>query len=409
MKKHIYLILTGLLIAVVVNAQNPETLTNSSVIKMSKAKLSDELITDMILNSPVSFDLGSGAIKNLEDEGVTATVIQSMKSAATKKTAAGKPAPASEKKVIAVPVEPVNETPESSAYVPSEAKGTVALEALNYVGPLTELIKFNETKFRDLEKTISEWDKQVREYISDISKVKGQMLQMENELRIKKNADTKAFGDDIFSLQKKLDAYRKTYQQSKETMIKGGETIVKNLETISSDVVRDLSKAYAEAGQQVGSSNANPASGEKAVTLSYTPSEVNGKCISYIVYMQEMLSWHQNEISALNNVINEWNPRVTKKIEEDAQLKNQLEPIEKRLQELSSNQKQNKAEISTLKKQVSEIEKSRKNLTDQMKSDAKELASYLKQMSQKNQDSLKERYTDIIGNITYSFGEKLSM
>ena len=409
MKKYIYLILIGLLIAVVVNAQNPETLTNSSVIKMSKAKLSDELITDMILNSPVSFDLSSGAIKKLEDEGVTVSVIQSMKSAAANKTATEKPAPASAKKAVAVPVEPVNETPESSAYVPSEAKGTVTLEALNYVGPLTELIKFNETKFRDLEKTISEWDKQVREYISDISKVKGQMLQMENELRIKKNADTKAFGDDIFSLQRKLDAYRKTYQQSKETMMKGGETIVKNLETISSDVVRDLSKAYSDAGQQVGSSNSNPASGEKAVTLSYTPSEVNGKCISYIVYMQEMLAWHQNEIRALNNVISEWNPRVTKKLEEDAQLKNQLEPIEKKLQELSSNQKQNKSEISTLKKQVSEIEKSRKNLADQMKSDAKELASYLKQMSQKNQDSLKERYTDIIGNITYSFGEKLSM
>lgn len=409
MKKHISLILTGLLIAVVVNAQNPETLTNSSVIKMSKAKLSDELITDMILNSPVSFDLSSGAIKKLEDDGVTATVIQSMKGAAAKKTVVEKPAPAAEKKVIAAPVETENETPEPSAYKPSEATGTVSLEALNYVGPLTELIKFNESKFSDLENTISEWDKQVRVYIADISKVKDQMLQMENELRMKKNADTKAFDDDIFSLQKKLDAYRKTYQQSKETMIKGGGTIVKNLETISTDAVRDLSKAYSEASQLVGSSNSNPASGEKSVTLNYTQREVNGNCISYLFYMQEMLAWHQNEIRALNGVIDDWNPRVTKKIEEDTQLKNQLEPIEKRLQELSSNQKQNKAEISTLKKQVSEIEKSRKSLADQMKSDAKDLASYIKQMSQKNQDSLKERFTDIIENITYSFGEKLSM
>ncbi|MBE0678360.1 MAG: hypothetical protein IH592_06305, partial [Bacteroidales bacterium] len=72
MKKHIFLILTGLLIAIVISAQNPETLTNSSVVKMSKARLSDELITDMIQNSPVRFDLSSGAIKSLEDEGVTA-------------------------------------------------------------------------------------------------------------------------------------------------------------------------------------------------------------------------------------------------------------------------------------------------------------------------------------------------
>ena len=44
-----------------------------------------------------------------------------------------------------------------------------------------------------------------------------------------------------------------------------------------------------------------------------------------------------------------------------------------------------------------------------MKDDAKVLASYLKQMSQKNQDAVKERFTDIIENITYSFQEKLSL
>ena len=44
-----------------------------------------------------------------------------------------------------------------------------------------------------------------------------------------------------------------------------------------------------------------------------------------------------------------------------------------------------------------------------MKDDAKDLASYIKQVSQKNQESVKERFADIIENITYSFGEKLSM
>ena len=83
--------------------------------------------------------------------------------------------------------------------------------------------------------------------------------------------------------------------------------------------------------------------------------------------------------------------------------------MNKKIKELSSNSKLNKAEISTLKKQASEIEKSRKQLADQMKDDAKVLASYLKQMSQKNQDAVEERFTDIIENITYSFQEKLSL
>ncbi len=411
MKKHISLILTGLLIAVMVNAQNPETLTNSSVIKMSKANLSDELITDMIQNSPVKFDLGESALKKLAAEGVSAPVIQSMKIAGSALgTPAEKPVPAPEKKAIPASDEKELGTVEpATAYVPSAATETISVEALNYVVPLTELIRFNETKFKGLETTIVEWDKQVREYVADINKVKGQMLQVENELRQKKNADTKAFSADIASLKGKLEAYRKNYQQSKDIMLKGGDNIVKKLETISGDITREISKAYSEAGQQVGSSDSDPASGENAVTINYTVREINYNSVGYIVFLTDMLAWHQNEIRELNTVINDWNPRVTETIKQDAQLKSQLDPLEKKIQELSSNAKQNKAEISTLKKQVSEIEKSRKKIADKMKDDAKILAAYIKQMSQKNQDAVEERFTDIIDNITYSFQEKLSL
>lgn len=411
MKKHISLILTGLLIAVMVNAQNPETLTNSSVIKMSKANLSDELITDMIQNSPVKFDLSDSALKQLAAEGVSTSVIQSMKSAGrAAKTPAEKPAPEPEKKAMPASNEKELGTAEpATVYEPSAATETVSVEALNYVVPLTELIKFNETKFIGLETTIIEWDKQVRDYVADVNKVKGQMLQVENELRQKKNADTKAFSADIASLKGKLEAYRKNYQQSKDIMLKGGDNIVKKLETITGDIVRDISKAYSDAGQQVGSSDSDPASGEKAVTMNYTVREINYNAVGYIVFLTDMLAWHQNEIRELNTVIDDWNPRVTEAIKQDAQLKSQLDPLEKKIQELSSNSKQNKAEISTLKKQVSEIEKSRKKLADKMKDDAKVLASYIKQMSQKNQDAVEERFTDIIENITYSFQEKLSL
>jgi hypothetical protein len=411
MKKHISLILTGLFIAVMVNAQIPETLTNSSVIKMSKANLSDELITDMIQNSPVKFDLSDSALKQLAAEGVSTSVIQSMKSAGrAAKTPAEKPAPEPEKKAMPASNEKEPGTAEpATAYEPSAATETVSVEALNYVVPLTELIKFNETKFKGLETTIIEWDKQVRDYVADVNKVKGQMLQVENELRQKKNADTKAFSADIASLKGKLEAYRKNYQQSKDIMLKGGDNIVKKLETITGDIVRDISKAYSDAGQQVGSSDSDPASGEKAVTMNYTVREINYNAVGYIVFLTDMLAWHQNEIRELNTVIDDWNPRVTEAIKQDAQLKSQLDPLEKKIQELSSNSKQNKAEISTLKKQVSEIEKSRKKLADKMKDDAKVLASYIKQMSQKNQDAVEERFTDIIENITYSFQEKLSL
>jgi len=411
MKKHISLILTGLFIAVMVNAQDPETLTNSSVIKMSKANLSDELITDMIQNSPVKFDLSESALKKLAGEGVSSSVIQSMKSAGSAaKKPAEKPAPVPDKKATQAsgetqqaPVEP------AAVYEPSSVKETVSVEALNYVAPLTELIKFNETKFKGLETTIIEWDKQVRDYMADVNKVKGQMLQVENELRKLKNADTKAYSSDIVTLKGKLEAYRKNYLQSKEIMLKGGDNIVKKLETLSSDVTGEIGKAYTDAGQQIGTADSDPAAGEKTVTVNYAVREINYNAVGYIVFLTEMLAWHQNEIRELNIVIDDWNPRVTETIKEDARLKSQLDPLEKKIQELSANSKQNKSEITNLKKQVSEIEKSRKKVADKMKDDAKVLASYLKQMSQKNQDAVKERFTDIIENITYSFQEKLSL
>jgi len=192
-------------------------------------------------------------------------------------------------------------------------------------------------------------------------------------------------------------------------MLKGGDNIVKKLETLSSDVTGDIGKAYTDAGQQIGSADSDPAAGEKTVTVNYAVREINYNAVGYIVFLTEMLAWHQNEIRELNIVIDDWNPRVTETIKEDARLKSQLDPLEKKIQELSANSKQNKSEISNLKKQVSEIEKSRKKVADKMKDDAKVLASYLKQMSQKNQDAVKERFTDIIENITYSFQEKLSL
>lgn len=409
MKKHISLILTGLFVAVAVCAQSTETMTNSSVVKMSKANLADELIIDMINNSPARFDLSPGALKSLEGEGVSGAVIQSMKSASAEKTDSGKKEPATGNKPVNTTVPSAEENMEPSGWIPSATVGEVSVEALNYTAPLTELIKFYVNKYESMEFTLTEWDRQVRGHIADIMKVKDQMLQIENEMRSLKNADTKVFSGEIISLKGKLAAYRKNYRQSKDIMIKSGGNIVKQIETMSSDVAKDIGKVYSEASQQVTSSDRDPASGEKPVMLGYTVKDAATGCVSYILYMNEMLAWYQNAMRGISNMTEEWNPRVTQVIQEDARLKSQAEPIEKRIAELSSNSKQNRAEISDLKKQLSAIEKSRKQLADRMKDDANELAANLKKMSQAGQAAAEERFADIIENITYSFGEKLSL
>jgi len=411
MKRTFSLILALLFAASLIQAQTPETLTNSSVIKMSKANLSEELITDMIKSSPVEFDLSDSGLKGLESANVSPVVIEAMKTAAgVTSQAVVKKDPVSEKKEADVMPEPQKQVAYvAPANATTETYPEQRFEALNFVAPLTELIKFNENQMISFETVISEWDKQVLAYMADIEKVNGQIQQVETELRDMKNADTKAYGADILALQKKLGLYRATYKQSKETMQKGGEKIAGNLEEIRNESLRVLGKRYGEVIQQVGSSNADPAAGENPVSVSYTKRPVNERIVRYITPATEILSWYQNEIDVLSVIIRDWNPRVTKVIQDDDRLMKQLSPIEAKLEELKVNAKLNKTEIATLKKQASEIEKSRKQLADQMKDDSKELASVLKQVSQSNQESLKQRFTDIIENITYAFQEKLSL
>lgn len=411
MKRTISLILALLFAASNLQAQTPETLTNNSIIKMSKANLSDELITDMIKSSPVQFDLSDSGLKGLESANVSPVVIEAMKTAAgIRGQTVVKKDPVTEKKTaVGVPEPQQQVTYFAPANQASEASAEKTFEALNYVAPLTELIKFNENQLRNFETVIAEWDKQVLAYMADIEKVNGQIQQMESELREKKNADTKAYSAEITDLQKKLGLYRGTYSQSRETMIKGGEKITGNLEEIRNESLRVLGKRYGEIGQQVSSSNTDPAAGENTVSVNYTKQPINEQIVKYANPATEMLAWYQNEIDVLSVIIRDWNPRVTKLIQEDSILLKQLAPVEAKLEELKVNTKLNKTEIATLKKQVSEIEKSRKQLADQMKDDSKELASVLKQVNQSNQESLKQRFADIIENITYAFQEKLSL
>lgn len=411
MKRYILLILAGSLITVFLQAQDQEILTNSSVIKMSKAKLSEELITDMISSSPVNFDLSDNALRNMAADGVSPAVIKSMKDTGGHRIQPSEKSVVTDAKPKALTENQLLSEPDQSqtGFEPSATLETLQVSALNYVAPLTGLIKFNEDQFSNLERAVSELDSKVRGYISDVNKVKGQIRDVENELRQRKNSDTKNFSADILTLKGKLAMYRKSYSQSKGIMVKGGENIVKNIEELGKNSVRNISKSYSEAAQQISSSDSDPASGEKKVTVSYSTKNITDKTVSYILYLTEMLAWYQNEVKEICKVINDWNPRVSETISEDASLQLKLEPLQKRLDELKANSRENKKEISDLKKQVSEIEKERKKLSDRMKDDAKELAAYIKQMNQKNQVAMEERFADIVDEITYSFGEKLSL
>jgi len=391
MKKRLTVIITGLLIVGLIQAQTGETLTNTDIVKMANAKLSNELIIDVIQSSTVLFDLSTSAIKNLENEKVSSQVIEAMKLTKDVKTDTSDAIP-----------------PPAVKKIEGVQPGQI-FEALNYVSPLKDLVTFYQNEVKELDGTITDWDNNIRQAIKNANEISEQILQLESELREKKNADSRGYSSEILSLQKKLVEYRANHKELKTKFLSEGQNLTKKLTEISSENARSISKKYDEVCQLVKSANTDPGIGENALSITITRLDINDNTTGYIVPATEMLIWHQNEINEIQKLVVQWNPRVKEIVRKDAELKTKLQPIVSKLEEYKSDSKKYKTEIASLKKQRDDIEKERKHLADQMENDSKELSDYLKKKSTEIQSSVKERFTDIIGNINYSYQEKLNL
>jgi len=446
----VYVLIVGLLFAGTVHAQTTDVLTNNSIIKMVKAKLTDALIIDVIQTSIAEFDLSNDAIKNLTIENVTPQVIEAMKSAVRmqaakaaamapdkspvpdKETSINKaqvevapaaaltvPATADQKSPAQVAVseippaagvqtQPRPLTPETQAVVKIIEPAPV-VEALSYVAPLKELVTFYERECESMSAEITRWDRQIRDSVEAINKINVQILQVETELREKKNADSRKYSSDIQALKTKLLAYRGRYKQAKNNMLAGGMAITKKLNEISNEKSRAINNQYSEVRQLVKSANPDPAKVGNAVPITFSRFKPIQNTTKYIAPATEMLVWHQNEVNELQGIVVKWNARVKEIIQKDAELSRQLEPLSSKLDEYKSNSKMYKTEIAALKKQKSAIEKQRKLLANKMEDDSNELADYLKQIKVEIQNSAEERFIDIIGNINYLYQEKLTL
>lgn len=115
MKKLISVFVFALFAVNFVFAQTGEPITNGTIIKMVKGKLSDDLIIDEINSSKVNFDLSEDGLKTLKAGNVSDQVLQAMRTANDKQN----PAPATvtnEPAAIAAPaVKAVTQTESPAA------------------------------------------------------------------------------------------------------------------------------------------------------------------------------------------------------------------------------------------------------------------------------------------------------
>lgn len=130
MKKTILILLIPLFAINHLYAQSNEPLTNSTIIKMVKAKLSDEIIIDEINNSPVNFNMSLDSVNILTNQNVSPRVIQAMKIAFEKQT------PTNPEKVSTEGIIPTQEKP---TIIPEEiSEQDVTLKGIDTLNQIPE-------------------------------------------------------------------------------------------------------------------------------------------------------------------------------------------------------------------------------------------------------------------------------
>lgn len=446
LKKIVIVLAITILAAGNLYSQSDDVLTNSTILKMVKARLSDELIIDEIKNSPTSFNVSTDSIKILTGNNVSDDVIKAMKAVSVSKPEAvntdnvrsvekitegisGNTEPVKANNVISIekPAEkpekiaevPKKESPEPPVAPPSKpavetmpeaSAGETFLSegAVGYVLPVTELIKFYDNELKTLQGTIKAWDGKIRLSISEGNKIREKITGLGKEITSKKNEDSRGFTDEIIVLIEKLNEYRESYSQFENSMVADGLKLAKEIEGYSSKLDKSLSNIYGEVSQDVKKTSPDPSLVGIPDKLTVVKEKIDDNVVSYIAPLEEMLFFFQNEKSAIHLIIESWNQKVAEISRKDKEVLNAIEPLKKEMTSLQEDQKKNKKKIAELKDQIADREKERKQLAQKMGDESEELAKYLTERCKTVQNSVSERITDIIKNIKYSYQDSFT-
>lgn len=428
--------------------QNNDQLTNKAIIKMVKAKLSDELIIYEISNSNVNFNLSSDSVQFLKSQNVSETLLQSMREmnesqhpeSANIKTVADsivdvgistskqellndtdiqdkhrldaavtvKPdpiLPPAEQKTISK--QSLTNTP-SPIFVDVE-KSTEENKAIGYAVYLNNLVIFFKDRSDYYTNIVKSWNEQMSDSISQINILNQKMEKIESEILSLENADSKAFSGDILSLKTQLNACRYLFKRLKMNVQLFGTKITQQLETFSKEDIRLTDDKFNTVIQQIKNAEPAPEANNQYVVINYPVQTINLQTLNYILPATTIIYWYRNKGISLKEVVKTSSDKVAQINLKDAALVEQLTQSKKDIETFKSDAKKNKTKISALKKNCDSIEKQRKIFAKQMETDRKQLSAYLKQMRLEVQNILKERYNDMIENINYMYQTKLNL
>jgi len=408
MKKLLLFIIPCLFLINKVSAQGSDTLTNSTVLKMVNARLSDELIIDVIESSAVNFDLSPGSVDDLVRKNVSQPVIDAMKkSSGTKRPAAPSRPDTEETKTSSTKVEPVAVSAEARpVVVPPPVPVTVSFaenEAFGYVTPVVDLISFHEQEIEKFMISVDEWSRHINDLTASAKKLEEEINRTEKELMELKNADSKAYSGNIKTIRKKLNEQREALENAKEEILKAGEKSVSELEKISNASIKAAGNKYNDVSQNIKSFDPEPAGFVKGTPVKQKTLIINENINPFFKAVLEIPAWHINKIREAERVITQWNEKVRAAVIKAGEIDGKMTPLQQKLAEYQTDQKKFRDEIATVKKQISAVEKEKRSLIDRIEDDSRELSGFYKQENSDVQKILDQRFADIIENISYAF------
>jgi hypothetical protein len=336
MKKLISVLLFALFAVNILYAQTGDPITNSTILKMVKGKLSDDLIIDEINSSKVNFDLSNEAVKTLSAGNVSDNVIGAMKTA----NGIQNPAPPAEVILPAAIAAPSviaatqSETSAAAMATPPDEIPVTQSEGTTQ----TELIQANDsTELAATEAPVSTEEEITAP--ADSSMVEETAIQPEMEQAAAETVPSKAL-------------LVESVVSESGTLI----TIAKPVLTIDA--------------------------------------------LSYVIPVADLIPFYSKEFDAFSDIIKDWDKKLRASLEKEKQNIDAISKLEKELTDMkNANAKPFSNQIIEQKKSLTTLWEKHKGIKTEMINEGKMLAEDLRKISKETESNVDAKYKEAIKNV----------
>ena len=343
MKKVFSLLLIALFAVNYLHAQTSDVLTNTTIIKMVKGKLSDELIIDEINSSKVNFDLSSESVTVLSNANVSEKVIQAMR------TANGIQNPGTPKATIA----PVS-------------------NATSLVTPLTQIENTTQTQ------AIAAIDTKKDQAAAELQ-TNAAVVPLEDSLYI----ETDTISESI--------AIVNPAPEQKTTP----EPVAKVVEP-AAQPAPEISKSESPVARLTVETQGT----ENGISVLIEQPVLTIETVSYVEPVMQLIPFYNNEFSSLAGVIQDWDKKLRASLQKEKQNIETIAKIEKQLTDKkNADAKPFSQDIIDQKKNLLLSWEQRKKIKADMVTEGKNLAEELKKISKATDSEIDAKFKEVSKNV----------